>query len=102
MIRRRKENPGRLELRHGGGSEAGAGQGSVGLKITSTLLWILCPRKNPKIQESCKNKAIHRTSARANSKTQGGTRIDSDSICHRHHSVFFGFSNGLSIYKNKT
>src|SRR3954451_7082819 len=25
---------------------------------------------------------------RANSKTQGGTRIDSDSICHRHHSVF--------------
>src|SRR3954454_11318485 len=52
---------------------------------------ILCPRKNPKIQESCKNKAIHRTSARANSKTQGGTRIDSDSICHRHHSVFSGF-----------
>jgi hypothetical protein len=28
---------------------------------------------------------------RANSKTQGGTRIDSDSICHRHHSVFSGF-----------
>src|SRR4051812_39677689 len=37
---------------------------------------------------------------RANSKTQGGTRIDSDSICHRchrHQSVFFGFSDGLSI-----
>src|SRR3954451_8761342 len=28
---------------------------------------------------------------RANSKTQGGTRSDSDSICHRHHSVFSGF-----------
>src|SRR3954470_19493346 len=30
----------------------------------------------------------------ANSKTQGGTRIDSDSICHRchrHQSVFSGF-----------
>src|SRR3954470_12794070 len=25
---------------------------------------------------------------RANSKTQGGIRIDSDSICHRHRSVF--------------
>src|SRR3954468_24681964 len=38
---------------------------------------------------------------RANSKTQGGTRIDSDSICHRchrHQSVFFGFSDGLSRY----
>src|SRR3954467_8527297 len=38
---------------------------------------------------------------RANSKTQGGTRIDSDSICHRchrHQSVFFGFSDGLSIH----
>src|SRR3954452_18819213 len=37
----------------------------------------------------------------ANSKTQGGTRIDSDSICHRchrHQSVFFGFSDGLSIH----
>src|SRR3954447_5314232 len=36
----------------------------------------------------------------ANSKTQGGTSIDSDSICHRchrHQSVFFGFSDGLSI-----
>jgi hypothetical protein len=28
---------------------------------------------------------------KANAKTQGGTKIDSDSICHRHHSVFSGF-----------
>src|SRR3954464_11267342 len=34
---------------------------------------------------------------RANSKTQGGTRIDSDSICQRHHSVFRVFKRSEYI-----
>src|SRR5687767_10835408 len=49
-----------------------------------------------KFRNLAKTKRYVVPAPRANSKTQGGTRIDSDSICHRHHSVF-GFSNGLSI-----
>src|SRR3954464_3507067 len=59
---------------------------------------ILCPRKNPKIQESCKNKAIRRTgvkgqlkNARRNKKRLG-FNLPPPSLC------FFGFSNGLSIH----
>src|SRR4051812_14581604 len=59
---------------------------------------ILCPRKNPKIQESCKNKAIRRTGAKGQlknarrNKKRLGFNLPPPSLC------FFGFSNGLSIY----
>src|SRR3954452_7242967 len=41
-----------------------------------------------KFRNLAKTKRYVVPAPRANSKTQGGTRIDSDSICHRHHSVF--------------
>src|SRR3954463_2182587 len=58
---------------------------------------ILCPRKNPKIQESCKSKAIRRTGAKGQlknarrNKNRLGFNLPPPSLC------FFGFSNGLSI-----
>src|SRR3954453_3538119 len=66
------------------------------------FFWIiLCPRKNPKIQESCKNKAIRRTgpkgqlkNARRN-KNRLGFNLPPPSLC------FFGFSNGLSIEREE-
>ena len=60
---------------------------------------ILCPRKNPKIQESCKSKAIRRTGAKGQlknarrNKKRLGFNLTPPSLC------FFGFSNGLSIYQ---
>jgi hypothetical protein len=44
-----------------------------------------------KFRNPAKTKRYVVPAPRANSKTQGGTRSDSDSICHRHHSVFSGF-----------
>src|SRR3954451_20417767 len=41
-----------------------------------------------KFRNLAKTKRYVVPALRANSKAQGGTRIDSDSICHRHHSVF--------------
>src|SRR5688500_6746321 len=58
---------------------------------------ILCPRKNPKIEESCKNKAIRCTGAKGQlknarrNKNRLGFNLPSPSL------LFFGFSNGLSI-----
>src|SRR6185312_9234104 len=69
-----------------------------GCPIEYSEHFILCPRKNPKIQESCKNKAIRRTgvkgqlkNARRNKKRLG-FNLPPPSLC------FFGFSNGLSIH----
>src|SRR4051812_10446414 len=44
-----------------------------------------------KFRSPAKTKRYVVPAPRTNSKTQGGTRSDSDSICHRHHSVFSGF-----------
>src|SRR4051794_30514966 len=61
------------------------------------ILDLLCPRKNPKIQESCKSKAIRRTGAKGQlknarrNKKRLGFNLTPPSLC------FFGFSNGLSI-----
>jgi hypothetical protein len=44
-----------------------------------------------KFRNPAKTKRYVVPASRANSKTQGGTRSDSDSICHRHHAVFSGF-----------
>src|SRR3954451_12509678 len=41
-----------------------------------------------KFRNLAKTKRYVVPALRANLKTQGGIRIDSDSICHRHHSVF--------------
>src|SRR5687768_2569518 len=62
-----------------------------------SLMIILCPRKNPKIQEPCKNKAIRCTGAKdqlknaRRNKKRLGFNLPPPSLC------FFGFSNGLSI-----
>src|SRR5687768_17627231 len=61
------------------------------------MAYILCPRKNPKIQEPCKNKAIRCTGAKdqlknaRRNKKRLGFNLPPPSLC------FFGFSNGLSI-----
>src|SRR3954449_7034241 len=59
--------------------------------------FILCPRKNPKIQESCKKQSDtsyqrqgQLKNARRN-KNRLGFNLPPPSLC------FFGFSNGLSI-----
>src|SRR3954469_15229700 len=66
--------------------------------IRASMMRIFCPRKNPKIQESCKSKAIRRTGAKGQlknarrNKKRLGFNLPPPSLC------FFGFSNGLSIY----
>src|SRR4051794_4327987 len=74
------------------------------INCTSTTMGnivILCPRKNPKIQESYKNKAIRRTGAKGQlknarrNKKRLGFNLPPPSLC------FFGFSNGLSICLTK-
>src|SRR3954469_479712 len=50
-----------------------------------------------KFRNLAKTKRYVVPAPRANSKTQGGTRIDSDSICHRHHSVFRVFKRSEYI-----
>src|SRR4051795_4591775 len=52
-----------------------------------------------KFRNLAKTKRYVIPAPRANSKTQGGTRIDSDSICHRHHSVFRVFKRSEYIWK---
>src|SRR3954469_21461345 len=65
--------------------------------IRASMMRIFCPRKNPKIQESCKNKAIRRTGAKdqlknaRQNKKRLGFNLPPPSLC------FFGFSNSLSI-----
>src|SRR3954449_10865386 len=61
--------------------------------------FILCPRKNPKIQESCKKQSDtsyqrqgQLKNARRN-KNRLGFNLPPPLLC------FFGFSNGLSISK---
>ena len=50
-----------------------------------------------KFRNLAKTKRYVVPAPRANSKTQGGTRIDSDLICHRHHSVFRVFKRSEYI-----
>src|SRR3954469_9920947 len=65
--------------------------------IRASMMRIFCPRKNPKIQESCKSKAIRRTGAKGQlknarrNKKRLGFNLPPPSL------RFFGFSNGLSI-----
>src|SRR3954452_2966537 len=50
-----------------------------------------------KFRNLAKTKRYVVPTPRANSKTQGGTRIDSDPICHHHHSVFRVFKRSEYI-----
>src|SRR4051812_19963496 len=50
-----------------------------------------------KFRNLAKTKRYVVPAPRANSKTQGGIRIDSDSIYHRHHSVFRVFKRSEYI-----
>jgi hypothetical protein len=55
--------------------------------VYASVLIILCPRKNPKIQEFCKNKAIRRTGAKGQpknarrNKNRLGFNLPSPSLC---------------------
>ena len=59
---------------------------------------ILCPLKNPKIQESCKKQSDtsyrHQGPTQKRKVEQESTRIQSTIAI----TLFFGFSNGLSIH----